>query len=123
MKFGSLSQPFDVFKLMLKLVHTNSIEARELCSAGFLCKIHLTLPACGPCETMFFKLGMINTTKPYTFMPVLVSLTFAQGHTFTRKLERVQSFWCELARSGLCVGRELTTGKPCDSAYGEYGSL
>ena len=40
------------------------------------------------------ELGM---TKLYNMVPIRMTLTFAQGHKGTRKLEYVQSFCCRVA--------------------------
>ena len=42
----------------------------------------------GTCKPIGFKLGMmLNTTKIYSLVPVLVTLMFSQNHMVTGKLE------------------------------------
>ena len=50
------------------------------------------------CEPVCFKLGvMLNTTKFYSLIPLLMTLMFTQGHRDRGKLELVQSFCCKVA--------------------------
>ena len=56
------------------------------------------------CEPICFKLGiMLNTTKHYSLIPVLMTLMFTQGHRITGKLELVQSFCCKSCMKLLSV--------------------
>ena len=62
-----------------------------------LYKIGLCLDAY---ELIFFKLGMmIDMTKLYILIPVLMTLTVIQGHRVMKNLEPVQSFCCEAVLS------------------------
>ena len=50
------------------------------------------------CVAFPFKLSvMIDTSKLYCLIPVLMILTFIQGQRVVRKLEHLQSFCCKVA--------------------------
>ena len=58
-------------------------------------KMGLCLDICG---VISFKLGtVIDITKLYCFIPVVMTLIFFQNHWVMRKLELVQSFGCKVA--------------------------
>ena len=40
---------------------------------------------------------VLNTTKPYSLIPVLMTLMFTQGHMIMGNLELVQLFYCKAA--------------------------
>ena len=57
--------------------------------------------ACEPVcfKPICFKPGVTSDSiKLYSMVPVRITLTFAQGHMATRRLELVQSFCCKAAR-------------------------
>ena len=72
-------------------------------------KITLGSDACKPISCLLDM--MINVTKHYSLIQVLMTMAFTQGHRIVRKLEHVQSLCCYVAWSdsdfcneGLCKG-------------------
>ena len=48
-------------------------------------------------EPICFKLAMVlEKTKLYSIILILMTLTFTQGHSHRRQLELVQSFYCKV---------------------------
>ena len=82
-----------LFKFMLKIFSTSTVQGRELCWRDFMkCTFHRHVS--GHLWTDF-KLGMIlNTTEINSFMPVWLTLMFTQDH---RKSKVVKSFCCKVA--------------------------
>ena len=81
-------QPVGLLKLMLNLICTSSVQARELCWHDFV-KYMINIVLCrGTCGPICFKLGkLLDMTGLYRLIPVWMPLMFAQGHSVTRKLE------------------------------------
>ena len=126
MKFSLLPQSVGLLKLLSYLFCTSNILERELCRHDFI-KYMINIVLCqGPCELIWFKLGvMLDTTNLYSVIPVWMSLMFTQGHRVTGKLELVQSFCCGIAWSNSII-HDCWLCKEDDfeeTLYGKYGSF
>ena len=99
MKFSVVPQPVDLFKLLVNLICTSTIQEKILCWRFMKYMFNLVLCQ-DNYEWICFKLGMVlSTTELNSLIPVWMTFMFTQDHRVMGNLELVQSFCCKVAWS------------------------